>query len=133
MINKKDVVSLCMPYPDATSRLALRRHMYVCMEQNGDEIILAKVQTDTPVARRSMNNYVAEYADINHNPFKHESLIDCDKLFRIKGCTIDDKMITRRRRDISDDLYNRIKETNPDKRIEDIDIGLLKQLNPSIE
>lgn len=124
---------LCMPYPNIDSGLALKRHMYVCMDRHGDEIILAKVQTDTPTARRSMCNYVVENADLNHNPFKHESLIDCDKLFRIKGCDIDDNVIARRRRDVSDDLYERIKKTNPDKHIEDIDIDLLKQLNPSIK
>ena len=132
MIDVKNVITIRLPFPDIDSGLALKSHMYICVDKDEDGYVFAKSQTDTPSARNSMKDYIEEEADIERNPFHHSSLIDCDKFFRVSNCNISDKLITQRRPDVSDELFETIISKYPDITIEEINTDELKQLNSQI-
>lgn len=132
MIKTKDVIKLKIPYPRVTSCLAVRRHMYICKDNDGTTSRLIKCQTYKPalVVNGTIQNYVIEEADLSRNPFAHQTIIDCDKLFHSELVNVPDSLRTNNRRDISDSLYQDILNKLISPVVENIDINLIKQLNP---
>lgn len=62
-----------------------------------------------------MQHFVDELEDRDRNPFERPTRIDCDKLFVTEAVIYDTKMKTKRRPDVSTDLFNDvIKELNAD-------------------
>lgn len=104
MIKPKDVITMRMPFPNISSTLAVKSHMYICHDQIKYNYSLIKCQT---FKNRfyNLNHKIIEANDIKRNPFKHKSLIDCDKLFKISGVIIPEDLLTKNRRNISDDLF----------------------------
>jgi len=56
-----------------------------------------------------IQNYCDEKPDINRNPFKQTTRIDCDKIFRTVNVYYDEKLLTTSRRDICEELFEKIK------------------------
>lgn len=107
LINKKDVITMYMPFPDINSALAVNSHMYICRNHIINDYELIKCQTFKNKFY-DLNHKIIESANENRNPFRHKTLIDCDKLFKIKKVIISDGLLTKRRKDVSDDLFNEV-------------------------
>ena len=75
-----------MPYPNMSSNLAIKSHMYICWKNVDHDVSIIKCQTLKPymILNNVIDHYVDEEADISRNPFKHATRIDCDKVFRVK-------------------------------------------------
>ncbi|MBU5272851.1 hypothetical protein ACN9UU_08365 [Staphylococcus caprae] len=83
MINIRDVVKIKMPFPNISSALACRAHMYICCD-NSDFDKVIKVQTFKPFLLTRIENYLDSDYYIGEHPFKDKSLIDLDKCFNIE-------------------------------------------------
>jgi hypothetical protein len=132
LINKKDVITIKVPFPDINSGLAIQSHMYVCL-QNGDNKEIAKCQRFKPchIKRNSVpQKRVVETPDINRNPFSAKTIIDCDKIFILENVKIDISLLATRRRNVSVELFNEITSKIDDAIIrENIDTTELLTLN----
>lgn len=131
MINKKDVIRMKVPYPSVSSKLALNSHMYICKTVSGSLREFVKCQTLKPymLINDVILHYCDEQPDINRNPFKKTTRIDCDKLFVTNSVKFDLKLRTDSRPDICKELYDDIiKELKIDvhKRIKINENELLK-------
>lgn len=136
MINKKDVIRMKVPYPSVSGGLALNPHMYICKTALGTMHEFIKCQTLKPymLINNVMLHYWDEQPDINRNPFKKVTRIDCDKLFVTNTVKYDLKLRTHSRPDVCKELYDRvIRELEADgyKKIR-IDEDKLSKLNPLI-
>jgi hypothetical protein len=56
-----------------------------------------------------IQSYCDEKPDINRNPFKQTTRIDCDKIFRTVNVCYDEKLLTTSRRNICEELFEEIK------------------------
>ena len=110
MINKRDVLRIRMPFPNISSQLALQAHMFICHEVSGNKYGFVKCQTLKPymLTRTLMKHYWDEVPDINRNPFKQTTRIDCDKDFITENIIYDDAMKTTIRPDICVDAMDHI-------------------------
>lgn len=110
MINTKDVIRMKIPYPTINSGLAYSSHMYVCMSADKTNYHFIKCQTLKPymLTRQLFKHFVDELPDLNRNPFKRTTRIDCDKLFTTISVKYDDALKTTLRPDVCDDLYDNI-------------------------
>lgn len=110
MIKEQDVIRMKIPFPNVASGLAVRSHMYVCMEE-GTRKSFAKCQTLKPyhlLSHREPSQYVIEEADLKRNPFIFKTIVDCDKFFGIDNLIVDSVLLTHRRKDVCDDLFRKI-------------------------
>ena len=57
-----------------------------------------------------LSYYCDEEPDIARNPFKHTTRIDCEKVFITTGVDYDERLRTSLRPDISEALYENIRE-----------------------
>ena len=107
MINQRDVIRMKIPYPSVSSELAVSSHMYICYDADRPNYAFVKCQTMKPsqIINNLMKHYCDEIPDINRNPFARPTRIDCDKLFRSSGVDYDDRLVTDRRRSVSEDLF----------------------------
>ena len=74
--------------------------------------------------------------DIKHNPFINPTLLDCDKLFSMDNdIVISEELLTTRRRDISEELFIKLKEKINHDEVKEIvlDAKAVVQLNDGIE
>lgn len=110
MIKRNDVVRIKMPFPDISSDLALSSHMYICHNAYGTTVQFVKCQTLKPYMLSSsvMKHYWDESPDLNRNPFKRKTRIDCDKTFVTSFVTYDDKLKTTTRPDVCEDVMRHI-------------------------
>lgn len=108
MIKSRDVITLKLPFPSKNSVLALSAHMYICEKCDQNNYCLIKCQTYKNSFYK-LKNYVIEHPSQERNPFRHISLIDCDKRFNLKSVSISEDILTKKRRDISSDLFTEIK------------------------
>ena len=110
-INKKDVITMKIPYPDINSQLAIQKHMYICCKKEKEHHGFDKVQTLKPymINNPTFVNFVDEMADINRNPFAHQSRIDCEKIFTTTKIEYEDSIKTYKRPDVSNELFSKIK------------------------
>lgn len=92
MIDAKDVVTLKMPFPDISSKLAITAHMYICRHNQKSHKKFIKCQTFKNSLVIKRNPVVKQWIKIDKNnyPFlkKKSSLIDCDKEFHLNHVKI---------------------------------------------
>lgn len=96
-----------IPFPNISSNLAMRSHMYICLEDGPDKKVV-KCQTFKPihcVNDRAPFKFIKEEADITRNPFLSTTTIDCDKAFSMKDIIVNTDLLTELRRDICEDLF----------------------------
>ncbi|GAA5414333.1 hypothetical protein UREOM_0440 [Ureaplasma sp. OM1] len=110
MINPKDVITMKIPFPSISDKLAVSSHMYICRRHDGATYEYVKCQTKKPcmLYKSPISNYLDEQPNIQRNPFINPTRIDCDKLFFTKSAQYDDKLKTNKRNDVCDDLFNQI-------------------------
>lgn len=111
MIEEKHVITMKIPFPTISANLASIPHMYICKEKQSDDKKFIKCQTLKPhhLGRNKQPYYrIIENADINRNPFKRTTLIDCDKQFQIKGVNICTSLLAKTRDDVCKELYTNI-------------------------
>ncbi|MBC6310962.1 hypothetical protein HCJ66_15605 [Listeria sp. FSL L7-1582] len=133
MIEQKDVITMRVPFPDISSDLAIQAHMYLCIEKGANKSFLS-CQTKKPLLMvESMPpfKYVEEAPDLSRNPFKYGTLIACDFSFCFKGIKVDKKMLTNRRRDVCEELFQDVvhKINHPDFSEVPVDEVQLLKLN----
>lgn len=122
-----------MPFPHINSRLAVNSHMYICYNHQTNNYKLVKCQT---FKNRfyNLNHKIIESENIERNPFSHKTLIDCDKLFKLNEIIIPDSLLTTIRRDICDDLFNKIdvelKTDGYETKV--MDSAMVKSVNPAV-
>lgn len=134
MTKVKDIFRVKLPFPDISSNLATRAHMYLCIQAGKDKKILS-CQTKKPLLLRTDKppyRYVDCKADIEKNPFKRDTLIACDYCFELKGIHVDSSLLTSPRRDMCPEMYsevlNKISSSTFSSRV--LDEDLLLSLNP---
>ncbi len=112
MINKRDVVTVKMPFPDIDADLAVYAHMYICRQVEGDTVHLVKCQTLKPymLVKKVINHYWDEEADIARNPFQKKTRIDCDKEFVTCHVQYHDRMKAVARPDVCEDVMTHVEE-----------------------
>ena len=100
-----------IPFPSINSTLAVSSHMYICIRSEGKLYDFVKCQTlkTYMLINQVIQNYCDEKPDINRNPFKQATRIDCDKIFRTVNVYYDEKLLTTSRRDICKELFEEIK------------------------
>lgn len=110
MIETRDVVRLYMPFPDITSDLAVKLHMYICRESHDDSYVYLKCQSLKPsmIGDPRFVYYVDEDANSTRNPFRHTTRIDCDKLFGIRDVIMEDSLKLGTHCKVSENLMNDI-------------------------
>lgn len=111
MINLRDVIKLRVPYPDVTSELAKKSHMYICVGESDPACELVKCQRFKPYhhERNSMPlKRVVEQPNSNRNPFRHPTVIDLDKRFSATRSLFPDQL--KASRGISDALLMEIRD-----------------------
>lgn len=117
MISKRDVIRMKVPYPSVSSGLAVSAHMYICKSADVSQREFVKCQTLKPymLSNNFLTHYCDEQPDINRNPFRTLTRIDCDKLFQSKSVKYDLRLRTDSRPDICQELYNDVmKELDAD-------------------
>lgn len=107
MINSQDVITMLVPFPNISSKLAKSSHMYICKDSSHPHYSFIKCQTLKPkmLIHSPIRHYVDEIPDLSRNPFISDTRIDCDKLFRTDSVTYEDCLKTSIRPDVCDDLY----------------------------
>ncbi len=133
MVERKEVVWIRLPFPSVSDKLARISHMYICLDRKDDDHWFAKVQTDKPSARIHMTDFIPEPADKNRNPFRQNSLIDCDKRFLIEDCAISpDAYPVDGRKDVCDDLFDEVSKLIKGKPIENINVDTVHTVDKRI-
>ncbi|HAA1162463.1 TPA_asm: hypothetical protein GD612_08460 [Listeria monocytogenes] len=137
MIETKDVITMKVPFPDINSNLATKAHMYLCIEKGMNKSFLS-CQTKKPLLLIKSNppfEYLEEAPDLSRNPFKHTTLISCDSAFCVNGITVDLKLLTSNRRDVCDDIFQKIlcKISHPKFSETKIDENQLLKMNSKIK
>ena len=96
-----------IPFPSISSTLAVSSHMYICIKSEKKLHEFVKCQTLKPymLSNRTIQNYCDEKPDINRNPFKRSTRIDCDKIFKTINVNYDEKLLTTYRSDICEELF----------------------------
>lgn len=134
MINVKDVITLRVPYPDVTSELAKKSHMYICIETSSPLCRLVKCQSFKPYhsLKNSLPvNRLTEQPNISRNPFQHPTVIDLDKLFSATHALLPESL--KAPRGISDAVLTAIKENIPEAvKIVNLSDSELKSINSVI-
>lgn len=137
MIERRDVVRLKVPFPDISSGLAVRSHMYICRQVENSVHSFVKCQSLKPWMLTSsiFQHYWDEQPDISRNPFQHETRIDCDKEFFTTGIQYDDALKTISRPDVCEDVMREVeRELFCDGFDEtQIDEAALLQINQLVE
>ena len=122
-----------MPYPTISDKLAKKRHMYICLNRKNHDLMLAKVQTDKVLNRIHMVEYIAEPDDPSRNPFRRDSLIDCDKRFELKDCEVSSEAYPKdARKDVCDSLFQEVVDKIKDKPINNIDVDIASSVDERI-
>lgn len=84
--------------------------MYICYSKVGHDCKFVKCQTLKPSLIRSgvIRHYHDEVANLGRNPFKHNTRIDCDKLFCSNSVQYDLRLKTSSRGNVCDDVFRRV-------------------------
>lgn len=112
MIDQADVITIRVPFPQIDSGLAMHSHMFICMENKAQKKFI-KSQTFKPshlMANKEPYHCIIESANIERNPFLKKTTIDCDKSFCVDNVTIDSKLLTKRRKNVCEELFKDIQE-----------------------
>lgn len=111
----------------------MNAHMYICERCDQHDYCLIKCQSFKNNFYK-LHNFIIERPNKNRNPFLHTSLIDCDKRFSLKSVMISEEILTKKRRDISYELFTDIENKIDEEKCvnNDIDRNLLNSLNSKI-
>lgn len=136
MIEPRDVITMKIPYPSVSDRLAVSAHMYICVDALDVSHSFVKCQSLKPymLVQETMKHYCDEEPDLRRNPFQKMTRIDCDKLFTVAGVSYDDRMKAKRRTNVSNELFEGVmRELNSDG-YETIGLNAVEliRLNPMI-
>ena len=107
-------MALYLPFPTISSDLAVKNHMYICIDNSMTKNKeLVKNQTFKPalLTRRLVKNFMIEEPDLARNPFTRPTLIDLDKVFMLDNTVIPTSYLARRRRNVSEELYEEVYAT----------------------
>lgn len=131
MIDRADVVTMYIPFLDIDPSLALKSHMYICI-QNGKDKEFIKCQSFKPThifPDYPPKQYLIEEQNKNRNPFIKKTTIDCDKSFCVSCVTIDKKLLEKRNvcNELFDSIIEKIKHSDFFK--ENLDSISLCELN----
>jgi hypothetical protein len=126
-----------IPFPDVSSDLAVKAHMYICLEKGRTNKEFLKCQTSKPIHKlkdRPPFKYVEESPDVTRNPFNNTTIIDCDKSFYVENVVISLDILAFRRRNICEELFSSIiSEIQHSAFIkEQLDSSLLTSINYKI-
>ncbi|MBI0110742.1 hypothetical protein [Lactobacillus sp. W8093] len=134
MIKSHDVITMKLPFPNISSGLAVKAHMYICENVVGNDYCFIKCQSFKNRFYQ-LNHYLVEEPNSSRNPFVRTSLIDCDKRFNIKHVLISEDILTKSRRDVSAQLFQEIKSEIDDEECVDNEIDRieLNKLNGKIK
>ncbi|MGZ9414298.1 hypothetical protein [Mycoplasma sp. 5370] len=124
-----------IPFPTKHSFLAKVAHMYICLDKQKEKYHFLKCQSyKLDMFTDVITNYHKEVPNIKRNPFTKATLIDLDKVFITSKVKYDDRMKTEIRSNISDDLFNDLKNKLKDSQINIINLNEqeLKLLNKLI-
>lgn len=109
MISPKDVITLRVPYPNTASGLAVKPHMYICINALNLTYEFVKCQSFKPYHAMPNSlpiNRIVEQPNTNANPFCHPTVIDLDKVFTSTQLSFPDSLKTVQ--GINDALFLRI-------------------------
>lgn len=137
LIDIKQVITMKIPFPTISSDLATSPHMYICLEKSELNKTFVKCQTLKPhhLGKNKPPFYrIIEKPNINRNPFRRTTLIDCDKLFLTDNVRISNSLLAEDRKDVCDDLFEDIKSLTNRPTIEKhlLESEILVKLNPKI-
>lgn len=92
MISVRDVVEMYIPFPGIDADLAVKKHMYICVEKANSKDF-AKCQTFKPIKHLTKNGsrgyFLIETADPARNPFTRTTAIEYGKIFCVSDCLIE--------------------------------------------
>lgn len=126
-----------IPFPEIDSKLARDAHMYICLENEQPKKFL-KCQSaykHLKDVKKPPYQFVEVAPNIKHNPFRRPTLVDCDKSFVMNHeIVISEKLLTTRRRDISEAFFGKLKEKIKHKDFKEVvlDAKVIVQLNDEI-
>lgn len=126
-----------VPFPNVDSGLAVKPHMYVCMK-DGTQKEFIKCQSFRPrhlTKKGPPFHFLIESPDEKRNPFSNKTIIDCDKSFGVDNVIVDKSLITQIRKDVCEDLFQRIiLKTNHTSFVKKfIDLSPLLSLNTKLK
>ena len=98
MINKADVVTINIPFQKIHPSLALREHMFICLQEgkNKEFVICQTFKPTHLLSCRPPYDYLVEEKNENRNPFSKKTTINCDKSFCVSDVIIDKALLTYR-------------------------------------
>lgn len=134
MTEVRDIFTVKLPFPNISSNLATRSHMYLCVQSGHDKKILS-CQTKKPLnlqPNKPPYNYVDCDANIAKNPFKRNTLIACDYCFVLRGIHVDSLLLTTSRRNVCEGIYSQVLAEiwKPGFTSKYVDEAQLLRLNP---
>ena len=99
-----------VPFPNISSQLAIKSHMYICKDSAHPSYGFIKCQTLKPymLTTSIIKHYVDEPADATRNPFKHTSRIDCDKVFTSNSVSYSDSLKATIRSNVCEELFTKV-------------------------
>ena len=98
MIDKADVITMYIPFPNINPSLALKEHMYICIQDGNDKefVICQSFKPTHLLPNYPPKQYLIEEKNENRNPFSKTTTIDCDKSFCASCIIIDKKILSKR-------------------------------------
>lgn len=93
MISERDVIKVCMPFPNDTSGLALLKHYYICNQNNNNNKLLFKCQTQKPnmITKYGRDGFREKFYPIRSNslvPFRQDTVVDKEQVFNLQNTTV---------------------------------------------
>ncbi|MBD3949638.1 hypothetical protein I4Q36_07135 [Tuanshanicoccus lijuaniae] len=97
MISEMDVVKLKMPYPNISSGLAVKAHMYICKRpgENKETLKIQSVKNKHRINGYPCSNYYVLSGSSVDNPCARDSFVDLDKQFIINNIMIPRTLLAR--------------------------------------
>lgn len=132
MISLKDVIMLRIHYPDSMSKLAIKSHMYICVEVSESTCTLIKCQSFKPYHMLPNSEPICriiEQPSTGRNPFCHPTVIDLDKCFSATPSLFPDQLKTPTGicDELLEEIQNNISDTVDKIVLSDTE---LKSINP---
>ncbi len=110
LTKEKDIIRIKVPFPNIEGKLATMAHMYLCIESGVNKKIVS-CQTKKPhLLNKNHPPYklVEVEAPSASNPFSRPTIIACDYAFSLSKVKIAPSMLTIKRRNISDEIYDKV-------------------------
>ena len=138
MIKKRDVIRMLLPFPNLSSTLARKPHMYVCLESEHPKRFITCQSIKPYLMEPDMPPYqfIEVMPDIRHSPFIKPTLLNCDTNFSVDNeIVINRVLLTTKRRDISEELFGKLEENINHNKFREIviDAKVVTQLNEKIK